>query len=236
MSHLGITHYASMHSMQDVYVVVETSKRGHAKMKRRCPAQAKEDKGGPHGQILSESREACKVADDVNRKVSVELIDDTSTNEESCSIIPFGTVASAIVGQRKRCKTLAGETVETMAESSPIAKTNVNSHESESETPKCIVEECHVVKSADKNEVEKRIESAIMALATQRGSQKTFCPSEIPRLVLKFPNWRDYMDLTRSVAFRMANSGVVDVMQKGIVRTASEYETLRGPMRIRLSP
>ena len=205
-------------------------------MKRRCPAPAKEDKGGPHGQIISESKEVCKVADDVNRKVSVELIDDSSIDEESCSVIPFDTVASAIVGQRKKCRTLAGETVETMAESSPIAEQNVNSHESESEIPKCIVEKCHVVKSANNNDVENRIESAIMALATQRGSQKTFCPSEIPRLVLKFPNWRDYMDLTRSVAFRMANLGIVDVMQKGIVRTASEYETLRGPMRIRLSP
>lgn len=198
-------------------------------MKRRRPAPAKEDKGGP------ESKEVCTVADDVNRKVSVELIDDPSTNEESCSVIPFDTVASAIAGQRKRCKTVAGDSVETMAESSPLAEQNVNCHESESESPKCIVEKCHAVKSANNNDVGNRIESALMALATQRGSQKTFCPSEIPRLVLKFPNWRDYMDLTRSIAFRMANSGIVDVMQKGIVRTASEYETLRGPMRIRLS-
>jgi Protein of unknown function (DUF3253) len=206
-------------------------------MKRRCPAVAKEDETDPQDQILSESTEVCTVVDDVNRNVvSVELIDDPSTDEQSYPEVPCDTEASIILGQRKRCKTLAGETVQTMAESSPIAEQNVNSRGSESETPKCITEKCHAVKSSDKNDVESRIESAIMDLATQRGSQKTFCPSEIPRLILKFPNWRDYMDLTRSVAFRMANSGIVDVMQKGVVRTASEYETLRGPMRIRLSP
>jgi Protein of unknown function (DUF3253) len=205
-------------------------------MKRRRPALAKKDETNPHDQIISKSKQVCAVVDDVNRNVSVELINDPSINEQSCSVIPCDTKASTIVGQRKRCKTLAGETVQTMAESSPIAEQNVNSRGSESETPKCIAEKCYAVKSTDKNDVESRIESAIMALATQRGSQKTFCPSEIPRLILKFPNWRDYMDLTRSVAFRMATSGIVDVMQKGVVRTASEYETLRGPMRIRLSP
>ena len=205
-------------------------------MKRRRQALAKEDESDPHDQNLSESTEVCTVVDDVNRNVSVELIDDPSKNQQSCPVVPFDTEASTILGQRKRCKTLAGETVQTMAESSPIAEQNVNSHGSESETPQCITERCHAVKSRDTNDVENCIESAIMALATQRGSQKTFCPSEIPRLILKFPNWRDYMDLTRSVAFRMANSGIVDVMQRGIVRTASEYETLRGPMRIRLSP
>lgn len=206
-------------------------------MKRRRPALTKENETNPYNQIFSKSEEVCAVVDDVNRNVvSVELIDDPSTDEQSCPVVPCDTEASTLLGQRKRCKMLAGETVQTMAESSPIAEQNVNSHGSESETPKCITEKCHEVKSGDKNDVESRIESAIMALATQRGSQKTFCPSEIPRLILKFPNWRDYMDLTRSVAFRMANSGIVDVMQKGVVRTASECETLRGPMRIRLSP
>lgn len=81
---------------------------------------------------------------------------------------------------------------------------------------------------------EKEIEDAILSLATQRGDKKTFCPSEIPRLVLKLTNWRDRMDLTRKVAFRMARSGIVDVMQRGVVIKTYDFDTIRGPMRLRL--
>ena len=81
---------------------------------------------------------------------------------------------------------------------------------------------------------EKEIEDAIFSLATQRGDKKTFCPSEIPRLILKLNNWRDRMDLTRKVAFRMARSGIVDILQRGVVIESHEFETIRGPMRIRL--
>ena len=84
------------------------------------------------------------------------------------------------------------------------------------------------------NSVEKQIEDAIFALATKRGDNKTLCPSEIPRLILKYPNWRDYMDLTRKVAFRMAHSGIVDVMQQGKRRNTDEFDSIRGPIRLQL--
>jgi hypothetical protein len=91
-----------------------------------------------------------------------------------------------------------------------------------------------LVGDTNSKSVEKEIEDAIYALATKRGDKKTLCPSEIPRLILKYTNWRDYMDLTRKVAFRMAHSGIVDVMQQGKRRNTDEFENLRGPIRLQL--
>lgn len=91
-----------------------------------------------------------------------------------------------------------------------------------------------LVDDTKSNSVEKEIEDAIFALATKRGDKKTLCPSEIPRLILKFKNWRDYMDLTRTVAFRMAHSGIVDVMQKGKRINTDEFDSVRGPIRLQL--
>lgn len=91
-----------------------------------------------------------------------------------------------------------------------------------------------VVGDRNSYSVERVIEDAIISLAKQRGEKKTLCPSEIPRLILKYKNWRDYMDLTRKVAFRMARSGIVDITQKGIKRDANDFESIRGPIRLQL--
>ena len=91
-----------------------------------------------------------------------------------------------------------------------------------------------LVGDTNSNSVEKEIEDAILALATKRGVTKTLCPSEIPRLILKYKNWRDYMDLTRKVAFRMAHSGIVDIMQQGNRRNTDEFGSIRGPIRLQL--
>ena len=189
-------------------------------MKRRCPAVGYEGDGSNCQSGVKEVRTA---VDDVNRNVSDGLI---------ASGIPLVIGGSKFHGHRKRCKLVSEESISTSTDS----KLNVKSNEVEFVTPECITEDCHVAEHAGTDDVEKRIELAITSLAKLRGTQKTFCPSEIPRLVLKFPNWRDYMDLTRSIVFKMATSGIVEVMQKGIVRTTSEFEILRGPMRIRLSP
>ena len=192
-------------------------------MKRKSQTLSKENVEGHRDPILSDA----KVADDVNRNVSENSIDE---HERLCSETPLITEVTELCGQQKRCRRLIGETVPSCTE------LNVICNEREFGTPECIAEDCHIAKNAGGDDVEVRIESAILTLATQRGTQKTFCPSEIPRLVLKISNWRDYMDLTRNIAFKMAASGILDIMQKGIVRSASEYETLRGPMRVRLSP
>jgi hypothetical protein len=97
-----------------------------------------------------------------------------------------------------------------------------------------ICEEPNLVNDTNSNSVEKEIEDAIFALATKRGDKKTLCPSEIPRLILKYTNWRDYMDLTRKVAFRMAHSGIVDIMQQGKRRNTDEFESIHGPIRLQL--
>ena len=189
-------------------------------MKRRCPAV---DNKGDGSHCLSGVKEVRTAVDNVNRNVSDGLI---------ASGIPLVIEGSKLHDRPKRCKWVSGESIL----SSTDSRLNVKSNEEEFETPECITEDCHVAEVAGADDVEKRIELAIISLANVRGTQKTFCPSEIPRLVLKFPNWRDYMDLTRSIVFKMATSGIVEVMQKGIVRTTSEFEILRGPMRVRLSP
>ena len=201
-------------------------------MKRRCPTPIYDDGEGNCDLVLVESTADRTAIVNSNRNVSEKLIVNPSTNEQTYSITPLATEASAFNSQQKRSKASTVKTSVTAAKSS----LSVNSHESEEVgAPECIAEESHRDKLAGRNDVEKKIEAAILSLATQRGTQKTFCPSEIPRLILKLPNWRDYMDLTRKIAFRMAASGIVDITQKGVVRTASEYESLTGPMRIRLS-
>ena len=89
-------------------------------------------------------------------------------------------------------------------------------------------------KNAYGSRIEIEIERAIISLTTQRGCDKTCCPSEIPRLILKFPNWREYMDLTRAIAFRMAASGTIEITQKGTLIDPSTQSSFTGIMRLRL--
>ena len=84
------------------------------------------------------------------------------------------------------------------------------------------------------NDIENCIEKAIISLINQRGCDKTCCPSEIPRLILKYPNWRDYMDLTRTISFRLASAGVLEITQRGTLIDPSSQSTFTGIMRIKL--
>ena len=81
------------------------------------------------------------------------------------------------------------------------------------------------------------IEQAILQLTTERGTAKTICPSEIPRLQLNLPGWRGYMPLTREVALKLAKLGEIDILQKGDVLDVSHYceeSDLKGPIRLRM--
>ena len=46
-----------------------------------------------------------------------------------------------------------------------------------------------------------------------------------------FPGWRDYMDLTRFVAFHHAKTGDIEICQKG---ESVHDEDVRGPIRLRI--
>ena len=94
--------------------------------------------------------------------------------------------------------------------------------------------ETKAVIGCGENDIENCIEKAIISLINQRGCDKTCCPSEIPRLILKYPNWRDYMDLTRTISFRLASAGILEITQRGTLIDPSSQSTFTGIMRIRL--
>lgn len=78
---------------------------------------------------------------------------------------------------------------------------------------------------------EDAIRSTILALLSRRSGGSTICPSEVPRKL--FPeDWRSRMDLTRKVAVKMREEGIIEICQKGeVVPPGREF---RGPIRLRL--
>jgi hypothetical protein len=71
---------------------------------------------------------------------------------------------------------------------------------------------------------------AILAIATQRGADKSTCPSEIARLL--FPDdWRKHMKDVVEVAVDLHNQGKVAITQKGI---PIDVNHIKGPIRIKI--
>lgn len=79
-------------------------------------------------------------------------------------------------------------------------------------------------------DVEASLEEAMMALLRACGPDKTICPSEAARCVSP-DNWRTLMDVTRSVAARLASEGRIEVTQQG---QPIDLASARGPVRLRL--
>ena len=78
-----------------------------------------------------------------------------------------------------------------------------------------------------------QLTATILMLTHKRGSTKTICPSEVPRLL--FPSaWRACMPRVRAVAIRLAKQGRIDITQKGQVLVVEKEEDIRGPIRLRL--
>ena len=75
-----------------------------------------------------------------------------------------------------------------------------------------------------------RLAAAVLALATQRGPEKTICPSDAARAVAG-EDWRSAMDLARQVARQLAGDGTVELLQRG--RRLDPAGTWKGPIRIR---
>lgn len=61
------------------------------------------------------------------------------------------------------------------------------------------------------------IDQAILALATERGSDKTICPSEVARHIggQDKNDWRPLMSLIRERAENLARGGSIDIKKGG---------------------
>jgi hypothetical protein len=74
------------------------------------------------------------------------------------------------------------------------------------------------------------IPNAILSLATERGPDKSTCPSEIARLL--FPqDWRNHMKAVRDVAIDLHQQGRVVITQKG---KPVNIDGIKGPIRIKI--
>ena len=74
------------------------------------------------------------------------------------------------------------------------------------------------------------LRATILALSTERGPDKTICPSDAARAV-GGDAWRELMDDAREIARDLARNGDVEITQKGQV--LDPYAPWRGPIRIR---
>jgi len=74
------------------------------------------------------------------------------------------------------------------------------------------------------------ISKTILETATERGAQKSTCPSEIARMM--FPeDWRRHMEEVRNVAIELYLQGKVLITQKG---EQVDVDHIKGPIRIRI--
>lgn len=75
------------------------------------------------------------------------------------------------------------------------------------------------------------ISPTILSIATQRGPDKSTCPSEIARLL--FPDdWRKHMKDVVDVAIDLHHQGKVVITQKGV---PIDVNHIKGPIRIKIS-
>lgn len=66
----------------------------------------------------------------------------------------------------------------------------------------------------DEDSLRERLEAAMRTLLRKRKEGKTICPSDAAR-VAGGEDWRDAMDLTREVAWELADDGWIEVVQDG---------------------
>ncbi|KAM3568977.1 hypothetical protein VYU27_008910 [Nannochloropsis oceanica] len=91
----------------------------------------------------------------------------------------------------------------------------------------------HTSSSSSSGPTDAQISATILALTDKRGTTKTICPSEVPRLLCP-STWRAYMPRVRAVAIRLAKEGRIDITQKGQVVVVETEEDIQGPIRLRL--
>ncbi|MEM6552190.1 MAG: DUF3253 domain-containing protein [Planctomycetota bacterium] len=74
--------------------------------------------------------------------------------------------------------------------------------------------------------------SAILTLITQRGPNKTICPSEAARL-LDPTHWRDHLTAIHTAAQHLHATGQLTITQRG---QPVDPTTARGPIRLSQPP
>ena len=76
----------------------------------------------------------------------------------------------------------------------------------------------------------KDILTTILTVATQRGTEKSTCPSEIARIL--FPeDWREHMKDVVDVAIDLHHQGKVAITHKGV---PIDVNHIKGPIRIKI--
>ena len=68
-------------------------------------------------------------------------------------------------------------------------------------------------------------------MATQRGMDKTICPSEVARALFD-TQWRKYMHEVRQAAVVLQQQGKVSITQKG---SPVDIDHIKGPIRIKIN-
>ena len=78
--------------------------------------------------------------------------------------------------------------------------------------------------------MDQEIRRVMWKLLSERGSQKSICPSEVAKQCFS-ENWRMHMEAVRQVAYEWTKEGKVVITQKGI---PVDPETIKGPIRIKI--
>jgi fructose-specific phosphotransferase system component IIB len=74
------------------------------------------------------------------------------------------------------------------------------------------------------------VAEVIIAMATERGPDKTICPSEVARTMFAH-DWRKHMSEVRDTAIVLQQQGKVSITQKG---AAVDVQNIKGPIRIKI--
>lgn len=74
------------------------------------------------------------------------------------------------------------------------------------------------------------VAEVIIRMATERGPDKTICPSEVARDMFA-QNWRNHMNEIRDAAIKLQQQGKVSITQKGV---EISVEDIKGPIRIKI--
>lgn len=75
-----------------------------------------------------------------------------------------------------------------------------------------------------------KVQNTILQMATDRGTDKTICPSEVARALFG-EQWRKHMDEVRAEAVELYKAGKVLMTQKGEL---VDPDHIKGPVRIRI--
>lgn len=74
------------------------------------------------------------------------------------------------------------------------------------------------------------ISASIVSVATDRGPDKSTCPSEIARMLFS-EDWRAHMKDVVNVAIDLQHQGKVVITQKGV---PVDLNQIKGPIRIKI--